>query len=400
MISSNLYFDKRHPRKDGRCPILIYVHNRGGFHIVTPFSCIEQNWANNEFSRAEANYKAKNASLHAMCAAVERELLRIEEQQKRMSNDKLKVILRRIVRGEKSKSKVFVDYLDEFASMKNNPGTKGVYRETRVKIERYDPTCTFDTMDRKWLSSFESWMIESGLKTNARAIHLRNIRAVFNYAIDEDETNCYPFRKFKIRKEETMKRSLTAEQLVLLRDYPCEEHQEWYRDIFMLMFYLIGINASDVFSISQKQLSGDRIEFHRAKTGKLYTIKVEPEAQRIIDRYRGKEYLLNILDTNHTPKIFLQHLNKNLKEIGPFEVVKRTGKKIRKPLFPYLSSYWARHTWATMAAELDIPKETIAAALGHEIGSPITSIYIRFDMKKVDEANRKVIDYLNSFRNT
>jgi integrase len=65
-----------------------------------------------------------------------------------------------------------------------------------------------------------------------------------------------------------------------------------------------------------------------------------------------------------------------------------------QPIEPKLSTYWARHTWATIAAELDIPKETIAAGLGHNIGSPITSIYIDFNMKKVDEANRKIIDYI------
>lgn len=56
--------------------------------------------------------------------------------------------------------------------------------------------------------------------------------------------------------------------------------------------------------------------------------------------------------------------------------------------------YKARHSWATLAAELDIPKETISAGLGHEIGSDVTSIYIKFDQKKVDDANRRVIDYV------
>lgn len=56
--------------------------------------------------------------------------------------------------------------------------------------------------------------------------------------------------------------------------------------------------------------------------------------------------------------------------------------------------YIFRHSWATLAAELDIPKETISAGLGHEIGSDVTSIYIKFDQKKVDDANRRVIDYV------
>lgn len=64
-------------------------------------------------------------------------------------------------------------------------------------------------------------------------------------------------------------------------------------------------------------------------------------------------------------------------------------------LFPGLSSYWTRHTWATIAAEIDIPKEVIAHALGHSwANATVTDIYIRFDEKKGDEANRKVLDYL------
>ena len=55
--------------------------------------------------------------------------------------------------------------------------------------------------------------------------------------------------------------------------------------------------------------------------------------------------------------------------------------------------YWARHSWATIAAELDIPKETIAAALGHS-SSTVTDIYINFDRTKIDRANRQVLDYV------
>lgn len=82
-----------------------------------------------------------------------------------------------------------------------------------------------------------------------------------------------------------------------------------------------------------------------------------------------------------------------LKQIGPTERHGLGGRKTRYPLFPDLSQYWCRHTWATMAAELDIPKETIAAGLGHG-GNTVTDIYIRFDQKKVDDANRRIIDYL------
>lgn len=68
--------------------------------------------------------------------------------------------------------------------------------------------------------------------------------------------------------------------------------------------------------------------------------------------------------------------------------------KVYHSAFPGLTSYWARHTWATMASEIDIPNETISAALGHSITNKTTAIYIDYNMSKVDSANRKVIDYV------
>ena len=234
-------------------------------------------------------------------------------------------------------------------------------------------------------------------KINTRSIHMRNLRAVFNSAIDEDiiEQNLYPFRKFKIKKEATAKRSLTVEEIRTIRDYPCEPHMERYRDIFMLTFYLIGINTIDLLNL--KEIRNGRIEYRRAKTGRLYSIKVEPEALEIIEKYRGKNYLLNMMDGYSDYRTFLSKMNKHLRKIGEVRLVDRArngvGKKEYTPLFPDISIYWARHSWATVAASLDIPKETIAAALGHSDNS-VTSIYIRFDERNTDIANRVVLDYL------
>lgn len=98
------------------------------------------------------------------------------------------------------------------------------------------------------------------------------------------------------------------------------------------------------------------------------------------------------------PKVFISHgknkkIVEQLKEFGYTRVGKR-GKKDKEGAFPFLSTYYTRHTWATLAAYLEIPKETIAAALGHG-KKDVTDIYIFFDQNKIDEANRRVIDYLN-----
>ena len=162
------------------------------------------------------------------------------------------------------------------------------------------------------------------------------------------------------------------------------------------MFYLIGINAADLFQAKKKDVVNGRLEYKRAKTGRLYSIKIEPEAQAIIDKYSGSdEYLLNVLDSYANYKDFLHRMGIGLKQIGEMERVGRGGKKMREPAFPEISSYWSRHTWATIASGLDVPKDVIGHALGHSWStSTTTDIYIDFNIKKVDEANRKVLDAL------
>lgn len=381
---------------DGSYPVKLYLRNRREILISTNFHANEDNFKNGEYNKKEPNFRAKNASLRNMLSAVVNEMIVLESsgRLREMEDKALKKHLESILfyKEEKEEKRNFISYLDEFVSLKANPGTIRCYTVTRNKILEFDPDCTFETMDRKWLASFEKWMAQT-LKINAYAIHLRNIRAVFNYAIDEEATTLYPFRKYHIKKEETKKRSLTVDQLRMLINYECDEYQVKYRDLFMLDFYLIGINIGNLLLLTEKNVVNGRIEYYRNKTNKLISIEIPVEAKEIIDKYKGKEYLLDVMDVYSDYRYFVKRMNTALKQIGETTRSGLGGKKDRKPLFPELSSYWARHTWATLAAELDIPKETISAALSHSTDDT-TSIYIRFNRKKIDDANRKVIDYV------
>ena len=298
--------------------------------------------------------------------------------------------------SSKEKTGDFYSRFILFAESRDSSGNRTTYMRTAKKMNEFDSSLksrTFAEIDRRWLMEFEKFLERTSPSANARAVHFRNIRAVFNDAIDDEVTTCYPFRKFKIKTQPTAKRSLSVESLRTLMDFPVEEYQRKYRDIFVLMFYLCGINAVDLLNAKPDAIRNGRLEYIRAKTHKQYSVKLEPEAVEIIDRYRGKDYLLEIMDSRANYIDFLRRMDKALKQIGPMERHGLGGKKTRHPLFPDLSQYWCRHTWATIAAELDIPKETIAAGLGHG-GNTVTDIYIRFDLRKVDEANRRVIDYV------
>ncbi len=280
-----------------------------------------------------------------------------------------------------------------FTEAKEKRGTRETYAHTISRMRAFDRNIDkrrFEDIDVRWLTEFERFLGRTASK-NARNIHLRNIRAVFNAAIDDEITSFYPFRKFKIRPVPTVKRSLTVEELRTVFSYPVEPYAEMHRDMFKLIFYLIGINVVDLHGL--QRIERGRINYYRAKTGRLYSIKVEPEAKELIEKYRGKNALLRIADTYADFRNYGKHINKALQHMGEMHREGRGGKKIYTPLFPELTTYWARHTWATIAASLDIPKETIAAALGHG-GNTVTDIYIDFDRKKVDEANRRVIDFV------
>ena len=345
MATVGFYLDTRREKKDGTFPIKLQVRHKGQIMLCTDFCATPETWMGTEYNKSAKNYKAKNVAIRNLINRVEMLLVILDDNQKLkgMSDKALKEYILKSIKNE-STCKTFVSYINEFIATKSKENTIVLYKATKNKILAYDPTCTFETMTRKWLESFNKWLKDTGIKTNSISIHLRNIRAVFNHAIDNEETELYPFRKFTIEREETRKRSLKPEQLITLRDFNGEQYQKEYQDIFMLMFYLIGINAIDLFNL--KQIVDGRIEYKREKTGKLYSIKVEPEAMEILNRYKGNKFLLNTLEANdYNYRKYMAAMNRGLQKLGKFERKGLGGKKIRDILFPGITSYWARHKW-------------------------------------------------------
>ena len=275
--------------------------------------------------------------------------------------------------------------------------TRQIYETTWKRICEFTDKAerlNFEDITAKWLNEFNGYMAKRSPAQNARSIHLRDIRAVFNFAIDEEMTDLYPFRKFKIKSTPTMKRSLSVDDIRMIATMPLLPWQEEYRDVFMLIFYLIGINIVDLFSLTHENVQNGRIVYTRRKTKRIYSIKIEPEAQEILERRKGTTHLIDVADRYKDHTNFTSRFNKALKTFGTWEVDEHHKQKVRyKPYWDFLSSYWARHSWATIAYnDCNIPVDVISQALGHSMGNRVTMVYINSDSKKVDEANRKVIE--------
>lgn len=290
-----------------------------------------------------------------------------------------------------AEKKLFAARFERFLELKSG-GTREVYTNTLKRLRAFDEKLdsrTFEDINVDYIRDFERFLTPTNAQ-NSRNIHLRNIRAVFNDAIDAEITSAYPFRRIKMRYEKTRKRALTLDALREFWNFVPEETSRKYHDLFKLTFLLIGINLIDLHGL--KTIENGRIEYVRAKTHRPYSIKVEPEAMQLIRMYQGKDHLLIWGDKYKNSDDLLRRTNRALRTIGPVKKNKR-NEKTYEPLQPEITTYWARHTWATIAASLDIPRDTIAHALGHG-NNTITDIYIDFDMRKVDEANRRVIDWV------
>lgn len=405
MATVKLYLDCRSKSASGLQSIKLMInHKRKTALLRLNVKVKPEHWdAKSEcitYHESVKYQKMMNLYITSIKQKAEFEILIIENRGEmgKYSIADLKNHIENLIYPEKKETHVnknlFANRFLKFANSKIK-GTKNVYMQTYRRMvafvgEKKLRSLSFEDVDRAWLKSFEEFLARTACK-NARNIHLRNIRAVFNDALDDEIIDCYPFRRFKIHAEPTAKRNLPVEQLREFFNYTPESYAEKYLDMFKLIFMLIGINVVDLAHL--KEITNGRVEFKRAKTRRLYSIKVEPEAKVLIDKLAGKDWLVHILDKYSDHNDYTRHINRELKKIGGLERKGLGGKKIRTPMFPKITTYWARHSWATIAASLDIPKDTIAHALGHG-NNTVTDIYIDFDQSKVDEANRKVLDWV------
>lgn len=382
MITTKFYLDTRKtaPGKSALLKISI-TKDRTVSYLSTGIRLLPSDW---DGGALKAKSAAVQVSAELKKADVDTILLDLQRRRKldgltaREVRDR---ILEEMPPGEREPDR-FLGVFRKFASTRPKLRTTEIYMATVARILAFDPRAerlSFADISIGWLDRFDSFLAVTSPKKNARNIHLRNIRAVFNHARKRGITQHYPFLNYEIRGEATAKRCLPADRLRRLFTADLPAWKKRYVDFFEVSFLLIGMNTEDL--VHATGIEDGRLEYRRAKTGRPYSIKVEPECMEVIERLRGKDWLLNPLDTYSCTHHWTSKVDNVLKDVAA-----ELG-------LPGFSMYWARHSWATIAAELEIPRETIAAAMGHS-GGTVTDIYINFDRSKIDRANRQVIDYV------
>lgn len=405
--------DNRRPNKFGKYPIKILLSDKGNRKYIPLGIYVDLSEFDNASGLLILNNKKTqkenmqhNNVIIAIRTQVNELIIESRKDNKPINPDTISKLYKNLNLLVEKETYTFNSYFRKYIDSKTGR-TKEIYQSTLNKIELYYPdTLYFENIDKAWLKLFIQKMskekikkgnaIQAGLSINAQSIHLRNIRAVFNEAIDDNviSLNLYPFRKFNIETEEVKHRAITVEELRKIFEYSGTSSENWARDVSMLMFYLIGINAADLYKL--KDVDYGYVNYRRSKTGRLYSIKLEPEAIELMTQFKGESHLLCFQEQYGKVSTFLKKINGQtiFDNKGKKKILKRGLNTIGDTLnIPNLTSYVLRHTWATIAGKLDIPKETISKALGHG-KKVVTDIYIDFDQTKIDEANRKVIDYV------
>jgi len=245
----------------------------------------------------------------------------------------------------------------------------------------------------KLVTTIQKPMTENGVQS-----HMKDLRTLFNEARktynNEDlgviRIKHYPFAKYKVGSAPaTRKRNTTVEVFRAIRDCrtPAGSRAELAKDLFVLSFYLCGINAADLFQISQRNIRKGRLEYNRSKTrarrkdNAFISIKIIDEAKPLLEKYIEK------LAVRYSTLGTLS----NALSIGMKQLCEILGLK-------GITMYWARHTFASLARNVcRMSIDDIALALNHvDLGNRTTDIYIEKDWRIVDEVQINVVFLIRS----
>lgn len=248
----------------------------------------------------------------------------------------------------------------------------------------------FDEMNTDMMRMYEAYLKENGLVPNTTSFYMRNLRAIYNRAVEKGLTPDHsPFRHVYTGIGKTMKRAISAKVIRQIKnlDLSFDHRLQQARDLFMFSFYTRGMSFIDMAYLKKKDLKNGILTYRRQKTGQLLSIKWEKPMQDIINRYgdASSPYLLPIITTpDHNRR--RQYLNAIRRTNNG---LKHIGQKIHTAV--KLTSYVARHGWANIAKSQHIPLPVISEAMGHDSEST-TRIYLAsLNASMVDHANHRII---------
>lgn len=245
-------------------------------------------------------------------------------------------------------------------------------------------------LDGSFIRNYEDFLTRRGVCSNTICYYMRNLKAVFNQAVQDGHsmTTANPFRFIRVRQSKTVKRALERDKLRRLSavDFSKYPHLDMARDIFLFGFYCRGMSFVDILHLRKSDINNGVIGYRRHKTNQWLQIAVTPQLERLIRKYDNPSpYVFPILEDAPAKeqyrlyRLALERVNRNLKRVAKMCDV---GISI--------TTHMSRHSWATQAKEAGASITIISEGLGHT-SEKTTRIYLKeFDRSVVDAINEKI----------
>lgn len=240
-----------------------------------------------------------------------------------------------------------------------------------------------------FLHSYQEWLRQQGISMNTVSCYMRSLRAIYNKVNGGQRTDL--FAEVFTGKAKTEKRSVDADVLRRLKnlELPTGSQISFARDLFLFSFYAQGMPFVDMAHLLKHQIVDNLIVYERHKTGQRVVVKLEDCMKEIMERYENKEsrFVFPILLGSEPDGQIYKHYQSHLRAYN--RNLHRLAKLIGTD--SNLTSYVARHTWASIAYDSSVDLAVISSALGHT--SPKTTLtYIReINNRRIAEANERVI---------
>ena len=258
---------------------------------------------------------------------------------------------------------------------------------------REEKDVALDKVDSDIMIAYEAYLKTSGVSLNSSSFYMRNLRAVYNRAVEKELTpQRFPFKHVYTGIGKTVKRAVPIKVIKQIKemDLSYSSSLDFARDMFLFSFYTRGMSLVDMAYLRKKDLANGILSYRRRKTGQQLFIKWEKPMQEIADKYDTKNsiYLLPIIKHSsieeRTQYIYAGHnINRNLKIIG-----RKLGLSIP------LTMYVARHAWASIAKSKNVPLSVISEGMGHD-SEATTRIYLAsLDNMAIDKANSLILKSL------
>ncbi len=272
-------------------------------------------------------------------------------------------------------------------------GTGNAYQSTLNCLIRFlgeEKYFCFSDITVLWLNDFISWLYKSGLKINSVNFYLRILRAVYNRASNEGVLGvscCSPFRKITLGNVKTVKRAVGGDSINRIVDakiaHDCR--LELSRDLFLFSFYSRGMSFVDMAFLKYSNIANGTIYYFRSKTKQPIQVRIVEPLRKLIEKYRNEgEYVLPIL-SSESKSLYNEYRN-GLKRYNSYLKSLSSLLELEVPL----TSYVARHSWATLARESGVPVSVISEGLGHST-EKITYTYLAaLNPSVIDSANDKI----------